>query len=619
MAIKQYGYPYWKHCNYLGNKFGWFDPPGAVPTVAGILPTLSTTTAADPIAADTGLEATPSAATSMPSVTRASVVTKPAEATSDVQKRPNADKGTVDIEETPALSAPSPSKGPENKEPDGNANSDAPVVLESEFQSDIKSGLAASPTKQNSEDARPTATSAITVTHENDDSNPENQSAIKAQDEKSQASAIAIAIAQNDNSDPKDQPVITKLLITTTPTTRPSGKVEQTAGSAGVAVQKDNDDDSDSGDDSVTKVQQDDDDDTDSDGDKSDTSDGAARILASIFHGIPHTRRPTGSAATVVPNDRHSPTSSPDIDSESFDNPIADAVEDSSDRPGSRISATSPSESVGKTDGDDDGRQLAVQSAPAGVAAASSVSSSEVSGSPVFADGESPDESTHDVTADDSSHHLSTEKTDPSPVEMMIKGHAGSVGKEAQHADADVTGNDDDASSTSVEQNGGGSDKVGHHSASGTAAPEESPTTSESSNSSASGVVVVDGSRVTAGPTAAGQFDKPPDATEVEVVGTNEFSSVDRHSDDPDKTSSIIATGEPHDQADRVDGAAFTDTRSDSSSSTTAAAAAAADSDSAELDSTASFTKNGDAASTTALTPSAPSVHQQYFHQLFHL
>lgn len=36
-AIKLYGLPYWNHCGNVGNKFGLFDPPYAVPPLEGLL------------------------------------------------------------------------------------------------------------------------------------------------------------------------------------------------------------------------------------------------------------------------------------------------------------------------------------------------------------------------------------------------------------------------------------------------------------------------------------------------------------------------------------------------------------------------------------------------------
>jgi hypothetical protein len=49
-AIKRYGYPYWRHCGNVGNKFGLFDPPYAIQPVDGLFNNDPTTTSvADPV------------------------------------------------------------------------------------------------------------------------------------------------------------------------------------------------------------------------------------------------------------------------------------------------------------------------------------------------------------------------------------------------------------------------------------------------------------------------------------------------------------------------------------------------------------------------------------------
>jgi hypothetical protein len=44
MDIKRWGFPYYNHCNFEGNKFGLYDPPAAVPTVDALLPPSTKTT-----------------------------------------------------------------------------------------------------------------------------------------------------------------------------------------------------------------------------------------------------------------------------------------------------------------------------------------------------------------------------------------------------------------------------------------------------------------------------------------------------------------------------------------------------------------------------------------------
>jgi hypothetical protein len=628
MAIKQYGYPYWNHCNIWGNKFGWFDPPGAVPTVAGILPTLVITTTADSKASETSLEAFRKAATSMPSVTRASVTTKPTVSASDVQERPDADTGITVTGDPPTASSPSSPDGGGKQAWDGLADPDAVVILDSASKSGTtRSVIAVRPTETN-----PTAPSANAVAHKDDDSDLEDRPVAKVQDEKPKPPANAIA--NDDLIDPKDQPVITKLLITTSPTTRPS-ESHPTAASAdagAVAHKKDN---SDPKDQPATKVQDDD--------DEPNTSNGAARILASIFHGIPHNSRTVGSAATGVPENTHGANHGLDIGSETFDTPTAAGAEASPGRPGIKSSSAASLQSIGKTDGnddDDDDGELAMQGVPAGVAAASLESNPRVSDSPAFADGESPDEPAHAVPEEGSAHPPpSTEKTDPGPVEMMVKGHATSAGIETQDANADLTGGpeakdgegefdfvdlavptsivaDESVSSRPGEQvDGLNEPAVDDHEASGTATPAaKSPTTSENFKESASGatVVDVDGHGVVASPPTAVKPGGMSDDADIALVGGDENPSVgpdrtkDRHPDDSDLPSpSAIATG-THDQANRIVGdVALTDAR-DSFPSTASPAATAAASDSnfaEEHASTASPTKDVDASSTLTQTP----------------
>ncbi|CAK7212882.1 hypothetical protein SCUCBS95973_001611 [Sporothrix curviconia] len=64
-AIKTFGYPYWLHCGNVGNKFGLFDPPYAVPTLDGGLLGVPTSTSASPASSAIPTTPTPTAAPTM--------------------------------------------------------------------------------------------------------------------------------------------------------------------------------------------------------------------------------------------------------------------------------------------------------------------------------------------------------------------------------------------------------------------------------------------------------------------------------------------------------------------------------------------------------------------------
>jgi hypothetical protein len=435
---------------------------------------------------------------------------------------------------------------------------------------------AASPSTRPSEETNQAASSANAAVHQDGDSDLKDQPVTKVQDEEHKPSASALA--QNDDNNPEDQPVVTKLLITTSQTTRPAEGTNPTAPPANAVAQKGNDNDSDLKDQAVTKVQDDDDD--------FNTSNGAARILPSIFHGISQNNAPAKGAPTSAPNGVHSATDGDD----------------------------------GDDDDDDDDRELAVQVALAGIAAASLASSPKVSGSPAFADGKSSD--AHAVSDDDSAH-ISPTKTNAGPVEMMVTGHAASNNVEVQHADVDLTGDpeakhgggefdfvaavastsiaagDSEDSRSGKQDSGSDKDKAAADDHGASADPSK---TGVESMGSASEVVVVDGVRLTASYTADGNSDGTSDAHDkIEVVGGDENSSVDRakdrHTEDSIQSSTIIAIGAAHDKADGPVGTVPNDA-SDSYSST-APAASDSDSDRAESESAASSTKNSDVASTT--------------------
>jgi hypothetical protein len=49
IALKRLGYPYWAHCGNVDNRFGLFDPPGAIPALDGdFVPVVSTTETSTP-------------------------------------------------------------------------------------------------------------------------------------------------------------------------------------------------------------------------------------------------------------------------------------------------------------------------------------------------------------------------------------------------------------------------------------------------------------------------------------------------------------------------------------------------------------------------------------------
>lgn len=70
--IKSIGLPYWQHCGNVGNRFGLFDPPYAMPTLEGLFPVTTTSAAVDPsVAPHTSAATGPTAIPDLPSNTDA--------------------------------------------------------------------------------------------------------------------------------------------------------------------------------------------------------------------------------------------------------------------------------------------------------------------------------------------------------------------------------------------------------------------------------------------------------------------------------------------------------------------------------------------------------------------
>jgi hypothetical protein len=69
--IKEIGLPYWNHCGNVGNKFGLFDPPYAMPTLDGLFPVSTTASVAPPVAPTTSAATGPTAVPDIPTSTAA--------------------------------------------------------------------------------------------------------------------------------------------------------------------------------------------------------------------------------------------------------------------------------------------------------------------------------------------------------------------------------------------------------------------------------------------------------------------------------------------------------------------------------------------------------------------
>jgi hypothetical protein len=459
MAIKQYGYPYWKHCNIWGNEFGWFDPPGAVPTVTGgYLPdpaTATTTTGSEP--EETSVEAFPSAAKSMPSATKdpttgvstddRSTRATPTASAPDAQERPQPDTDiAAAAEDHPTSTSPSPPKDQGKQASDDIAKSKAADAVVSGFKSGVAGSVTpASSVKRPSGDTNPTA-SANTGAHQNDgdsedqvstkghdeesdtskagalkdDSDPHDQAATKADDDEPDTSNEAShkedndpkdqtaakgqdddsnpsnSAAHKDGSDPKDQTVKNSQDEKSDPTSSAAHK-----------------DDSDTKDQAATQAQND---------DEPDTSNSAARVVAGIFNGIAQDDQP-GSAETNPPDDTHNAAGHSIDSSETSDFPTADEEEDPSGRPNVK-SPEDTSQSIAKTDGDDGEPAAQGESSP------DEISASPALGGPTHA------------AADGSAYHPS-EETDTVPKWTTVNGHVVSASGRAQHtvsANTDLQG-----------------------------------------------------------------------------------------------------------------------------------------------------------------------------------
>lgn len=95
--IKRIGMPYWNHCGNVGNKFGLFDPPYAMPTLEGLFPVTTTSAAVDSqVAPHTSAATGPTAIPDLPSNTDA--VPQPTATTAVSEPSPET---TADSEPTP--------------------------------------------------------------------------------------------------------------------------------------------------------------------------------------------------------------------------------------------------------------------------------------------------------------------------------------------------------------------------------------------------------------------------------------------------------------------------------------------------------------------------------------
>ncbi|OBT53332.1 hypothetical protein VE04_06479 [Pseudogymnoascus sp. 24MN13] len=99
-AIKQMGLPYWNHCGNVGNKFGLFDPPYAMPTLDGLFPVTTTAPVVPPVVPTTSAATGPTAVPDLPTNTVA--VPEPTAPTPDV---PVVNKPTPDV---PVVNQPTP-------------------------------------------------------------------------------------------------------------------------------------------------------------------------------------------------------------------------------------------------------------------------------------------------------------------------------------------------------------------------------------------------------------------------------------------------------------------------------------------------------------------------------
>ena len=472
MAIKQYGYPYWKHCNFFGNQFGWFDPPGAVPSVAGYLPTTATaTTTAGSEPEETSVEAFPSAAKSLPSVTRASatrvstdvksIQAKPTRSASNAQEQPDADTDNAAAEGHTVSTPPSQPNDPQEQASDGIAKSEVAAVVDIFKSGATRSAVPASSANRPSADTNPTA-SADTGAHENesdpkdrtatkvqdeesdasnagahsDNSNPNNQAATKSDNDESDASNSA---AHEDDSDPKEQTVSESQEGESDPSTSATHKDD---GDRGATKAQDDETDSSNGvaheDDSDPKQTVD----NPQDVEDFNTSNSAARVLAGIFDEIAHDD-PAGSEATNRLDDTHSAAGVSIDSSETSESSTADGDDDPLGQPDVK-SPADPSQSITKTDGDSD--EPAAQGIP-GLSASHESVPDQMSGTPALG------QPTH-AAADGSAHPPSTE-TDAVPKSTTVNGHVVSASRGAQHAasagadslgdsDADGSGGTDD-------------------------------------------------------------------------------------------------------------------------------------------------------------------------------
>jgi hypothetical protein len=547
-AIKRYGYPYWKHCQIFGNKFGWFDPPGAVPTVAGILPTSATAaTTSGSEAAETSVEAFPSAAESMPSVTKdpttsihtdeKSTRAKPTVSAWNVQERPNADTGIAATEDSTVAPSSNPPKDQGKQASDSIAYSKAAVAVASIFKAGaVGHVVTTSPTIRppgnvnptasanagaNKEDSEPKAQTANAGAHK-DDSDSTDQTVNKVQDEKHDTSSSA---AHKGYSNSKDQTV--------------SDAHDDESDTPNAAVHKDYNDPEDQ---AVNNAQDDESDTPNSAAHKDDTnpkdqtatkaqneesdpSNSAARVLAGILHGIAHDD-PAKSDAPRISDDIHSGAELSNESSETANTPTTDEAEDSSGQPNVK-SPANPVQSVDKTDGDG---EPSAQSVP-GIDASHESSPDRMSGSSALG------EPAHAV-AGGSAHPPSTE------IETVPEGTSFNglvVSASAGHA---ASANDDPRGDSEVNEVEGTDDSDMPSSS--------SPFTATGNRGQADRVAgpLADGSDSSPNAAAAAESESDPDSTELESTASS--------AKDGDVAPAAMTQVGPAGTATDVDGSAST-------------------------------------------------------------
>ncbi|OBT73715.1 hypothetical protein VF21_07189 [Pseudogymnoascus sp. 05NY08] len=104
--IKQIGLPYWNHCGNVGNKFGLFDPPYAMPTLDGLFPVTTTAPVEPPVAPTTSAATGPTAVPDLPTNTVA--VPEPTATTAASVPTPDVPVVNQPTPDVPVVNQPTP-------------------------------------------------------------------------------------------------------------------------------------------------------------------------------------------------------------------------------------------------------------------------------------------------------------------------------------------------------------------------------------------------------------------------------------------------------------------------------------------------------------------------------